>query len=474
MQWSSHSSPKRPHRFHYVGAIAVVFGPVLLLAWEGLATNNLHNSILAVVLVEALVLSWLILQWGLIRTATSPWILIPYLATGLLQRFVFFDPSNSGDQFRVAVTILALVGLVSLGEIRNHSGNVRRAKFLLKKLLAREQWPAYEDFHALPEVQALRTALYDNAAPALPFLAHPDPRVQVAILTALAFQSHWRKTQPEIVLHYTAGSDEPVVRAAAALALARLKKTRHLNVLLTFMHDPYTIVRRAAAQAIMWDATHRWTIIRAQIRVALADPNAAKDGPLPTSSGLPASALQDLLMWSGEAGPVGKRSTATLIRYCKKLINEEATSESIQRVLDLVANPKVASSIRVELAHQLSLAEAFAPEVAAKLIDPGHPTLLRLMAAGALLAQREDPRAVEVLRQAARQPNREIALASAAIIQKYLGVDIGLAVGGELPPSNSRQAAEVTRRVMEWANNEVIPSSFDGPVDGVAIIVNQD
>jgi hypothetical protein len=46
------------------------------------------------------------------------------------------------------------------------------------------------------------------------------------------------------------------------------------------------------------------------------------------------------------------------------------------------------------------------------------------------------------------------------MIQKYLGVDMGLPVGGELPAPNSRQAAEVARKVIRWAAD---PSSHEEP-----------
>ena len=51
----------------------------------------------------------------------------------------------------------------------------------------------------------------------------------------------------------------------------------------------------------------------------------------------------------------------------------------------------------------------------------------------------------------ARLPNREMALTTAEVVQRRLGVDLGLAVGQLLPPLHSRLAAEVTRRVMAWA-----------------------
>ena len=55
------------------------------------------------------------------------------------------------------------------------------------------------------------------------------------------------------------------------------------------------------------------------------------------------------------------------------------------------------------------------------------------------------------LRDLARLPNREIALETADVVQRRLGVDLGLALGEPPPPNHSRQAAEVTRRLMQWA-----------------------
>jgi hypothetical protein len=93
--------------------------------------------------------------------------------------------------------------------------------------------------------------------------------------------------------------------------------------------------------------------------------------------------------------------------------------------------------------------------------------MLRVLAAGAVLSRRGDPRAVEVLREAARQPNREIALAAASIVQKYLSLDMGLPVGAALPATNSREAADVTRRVLKWATEPGSQFGVETPSDAV-------
>jgi hypothetical protein len=72
-----------------------------------------------------------------------------------------------------------------------------------------------------------------------------------------------------------------------------------------------------------------------------------------------------------------------------------------------------------------------------------------------ILAGQTDERlrasAVTALRDLARLPNREIALATADVIQRRLGVDLGLGLGQPLPSLHTRQATEITRRVMHWA-----------------------
>jgi hypothetical protein len=86
------------------------------------------------------------------------------------------------------------------------------------------------------------------------------------------------------------------------------------------------------------------------------------------------------------------------------------------------------------------------------LLESANPAPLRLLAAEALLAEGGRSRAaVAALRDLARLPNREIALEAADVVQRRLGVDLGLALGEPPPPNHSRQAAEVTRRLMQWA-----------------------
>jgi len=103
------------------------------------------------------------------------------------------------------------------------------------------------------------------------------------------------------------------------------------------------------------------------------------------------------------------------------------------------------------LAHLLKSHNLLEPELQEQLIDPLNPAPLRLIAAEALLEYGDHPGAIAALRDVARLPNREIALATASVVQRLLGVDLGLPAGQTIPSLQSRLAAEVTRRVMMWA-----------------------
>src|SRR5262249_59049896 len=98
----------------------------------------------------------------------------------------------------------------------------------------------------------------------------------------------------------------------------------------------------------------------------------------------------DLMVWSSESGSVGKRATQTLVRHCKKAIQEDGSAEAIRRVTGLVTHPKVPPALRVEVAHRLRDANEFPAEIAARLIGLGNPTMLRVIAAGALLSAGPD------------------------------------------------------------------------------------
>ena len=74
--------------------------------------------------------------------------------------------------------------------------------------------------------------------------------------------------------------------------------------------------------------------------------------------------------------------------------------------------------------------------------------------------------AIAALHDLARLPNREIALATAEVVQRRLGVDLGLPHDQPLPPVQSRVDAEVARRVLTWAvQYDVVEAGAAAPVD---------
>ena len=293
------------------------------------------------VAVEAL---FLIVRYGPGAAASGAFAITSYAVAALILRFNSPDPDSPLTHAMLGITLLVPVGLFVRREVSVTGGNARQVKFLISQLLARREWPpTFADYRNCPLIHSLHDAISDNAAPVLPLLAHDDLRIQMAGLTALEFHRGWRKGQVEAVVQRAIYTDQPAVRAAAMLALANVVKNRHVHSILPFLKDESQDVRRAAAVAVLWDAPNRWTEIRGQIRSALAAPHAAKDGPLPCSGSLPPAALDDLVNWAVESGPVGKRATQTLIRHCKKAIHEDGSPNAIARVANLVASPKVAA-----------------------------------------------------------------------------------------------------------------------------------
>jgi HEAT repeat protein len=469
MSWPTQMSPtgqRSPQSLLLAGGILLLAPAAILAIDSGQHTGMPRSIAIGVAVTIAIEGLFLISRYGAARAAGSLFTIAFYAVVVLVLRFNAPDLGSAWTNAALAVCILIPVALFTRREVATTGGNARQVKFLISQLLARKEWPdSFANYRACPIIQSLHSAIGDNAGPVLPLLAHEDVRVQMAALTALEFHPTWRSGQAEAVLQRATYTETPAVRAAALLALGNVVKTRHVHSMLPYMYDASQEVRQAAAVAILWDAPNRWPEIRSQVRAALAAPHAAKDGPLPCSGSLPPIALDDLVNWAVESGAIGKRATATLVRHCKKAIHEDGSPEAIARVTDLVVDSKVPAAIRVEFAHRLQSADVFSPDIATRMLGPANPTMLRVLAAGAVLHDHNDPSAVEALREAAKQPNREIILAAAGIIQKYLGVDLGLAVGGDLPATNSREAAEIARRVKKWASDPGSEVGADTPAD---------
>ncbi len=348
----------------------------------------------------------------------------------------------------VPILLFAAIVLVRTGAY-----DLRRARKAAARLLRRARWPDDPNqWPALPEVARLRDAVQTEAAPALALLADPRPEVRVCALSALAFRKTWRAGQPELVQQVAQHAPEPAVRAAAIRALAFSLDPFVVETLARSLRDPAAEVRRAAAQVLFWDSEHRWSWIRFSVNEALSDPALSHDGALPLAGvSLPPQAVADLHDWANKGGDLSVRATQTLIAYYAQVLNARAnTGEVVASLRQTLLDAKAPTMLRVELGQLLFEQELLDRGTVENLLSHDNPVPLRLLAADALLIQGAHPVAADALRHIARMPNREIALAVAQIVQRRLGVDLGMDL--QSPPApQTRQAAELTRRVMQWA-----------------------
>jgi hypothetical protein len=356
----------------------------------------------------------------------------------------------------LAQSVLLVVPLLVFArQMLNESGAtaLRRGRMLADRLAQRQDWP--HDLTAcrsLPEVKALREALHGDASPALALMSHKRPEVRIAALAALEFRQNWHPGQAELVLHVAQHAPEPPVRAAAITALANLDDRAMIEVLAEFLRDPSWEVRRAATEALLWDSERRWNWVRHAVRRCLGDPALQEDGPL-RSEGQPltSEAVADLTAWAAEKGILGMRAALTLGAHYSRSLSERPDPALVGELGRQLDNAQTAPALRMELANLLQQHQLLDRDVLQRLLEPSNPAPLRLLSVEALLADGEHPEAVTALHELARLPNREIALATADVVQRRLGVDLGLPPRQPLPPIQSRQAAEVTRRVMMWA-----------------------
>lgn len=344
---------------------------------------------------------------------------------------------------------------------------IRRARLLADRLAHRKEWPnEFAACRTLPEVKALRAALAIDASPALALLQHPRTEVRVAALAALEFRKDWRPGQAELVLQAAQRAEQPAVRAAAAWALANVDERPLVEAVAQFLHDPSTEVRRAANESLLWDTEHRWGWIRHYVRRVLADPLYATDGALAHEGQLlTPDAVKDLTGWCAEKGVLASRAALTLGHHYSRALTERPDEKLVRSLQQQLADPQAPAVLRIELGRRLQTHQELTLPILEQLLLGSNPASLRLTAVETLLAEySEHPAAnaaLATLRDLARLPNREIALATAVVIQRRLGVDLGLGLGQPLPPVHSRQAADITRRVMVWASQYDLPDDIE-------------
>jgi hypothetical protein len=192
--------------------------------------------------------------------------------------------------------------------------------------------------------------------------------------------------------------------------------------------------------------------MRFGVRRALTESSLRSDGSLlREGQKLSQDAVNDLTAWSAEKGLISLRAAQILVIHYGCVLNEQP-DETLPKLVKIIQDPHSPPLLRIELAKLLFQNKALDASVQETLLDQANPAPLRLMSAEALLSGGPNVRAIVCLREIARLPNRELALNTAAVVQRCLGIDLGLALGQALPPLNSPRCVEVTRRLMSWAS----------------------
>lgn len=306
----------------------------------------------------------------------------------------------------------------------------------------------------LPEVKALREALQVDATPGLNLLNHPRLEVRVAALAALEYRHNWLPGQPELLLHLAQHTTEPEIKIGVIQALANVEERTLIEPLAEFLFDTVAEVRQTAIEALLWNTERRWTWLRSAVRIALAHPNAQHDGPLfQNGPQLPPDAVADLTAWAAEKGTLAIRAALTLGVHYNQILAQESDPVLLKELRRQLCDVHAPAVLRLELARILQQYRELDDGALRKLLDPASPAPLRLIAVETLLAHSDSTEAIAALRELARLPNREIALSTADVVRRRLGVALGLPRGQPLPPVQSKLAADVARKVLAWASN---------------------
>jgi hypothetical protein len=371
------------------------------------------------------------------------------------------SPDGTASFARGVLLLAGVLGWAGYELQTSGAEPLRRAWAAVRAVQQRRQWPAHlHECVQEPEVQRLRQIVQDQREirPVLPLLTSPRPPVQLAALQALAYRTHWYAGEAEYVLQATGHSPHEAVRVATVQALAGVQGVELLHALAAFLRDPSEEVRRHTIAVLLWQAERRWPLIRESIRDILADPLYPLAGALftefdpATGLRLPGAAIADLITWAAEPPPLAPRAVLTLIAYFRAELQAGLQPELTAELVELMLHPDTPPTLRVELAALLRDFDLLSPEVLDRLTNVDQPAPMRLFAAEMMLRiNPHDPDGIDVLRGLARQSNRELAVHVALILQTYLGVDLG--IDPQAPPApSSKAAAELTRRLLQWAN----------------------
>lgn len=371
--------------------------------------------------------------------------------------------------FARGVLLLGAVGLMFAHDLQRTGAEARRrAKVLCGRIRRRRQWPTDPAvMHRVPEVVALRHAVARDASPIFGLFNDPRPEIRMAAFAALENRKDWRPAEIAVVLHKAGQMDDPAVRAVAVTALSSVTDAPTMMELAYFLKDPDAGVRRAAVRAALGHAGQRWVFVREHLRAYLADGRFAPDGGLPGAPGkLPAVAVCDLTAWANEPDHLGHRSVRTLVEHYAAVLRGGIDYDLVCDLSQQVIDPHTPAGLRVELAHLLRSYHLLTPDLLDRMTNSDQPGPIRLLGAEAMLiVNPSDPDALDVLRGLGRQPNREIALAVAKVLQQHLGFDMGLSAG---LAATSKTAGEVVKRVFQWATARSMNSSTN-PTPGLPI-----
>jgi hypothetical protein len=365
-----------------------------------------------------------------------------------------------------ALLLVVPLGFFAVQCLRDSGATtLRRARQLAARLGERRDWP--RDLMAcrtLPEVKALREALHLDATPALELLANKNPAVRIAALAALEFRPNWRPGQPHVVLQLARRAIEPEIRAAAVCALANVADRLLIEQLVELLRDPNPMVRQVATEALLWNTEQRWHWIRDGVRHALADARCQDDGALKLAgTQLTKETIADFMAWATEKGIVAVRASLTLGAYYGQILSTGSNADLVTSLRQLIIDPHTPAILRLEITRLLNQYHELDEKDLLTIMGPSMPAPVRLIAVEALLNHGKSPEALAALHDLARLPNREIAMATADVVQRRLGIDLGLPNEGALPAVQTRQAAEVARRVLAWATQHDVDESSSTP-----------
>jgi hypothetical protein len=409
---------------------------------------------------------------GIWRAATHKFTAALFAISAGILFYAKVEPGNMLYMSAGGLAALALIVAI-LPWAHSLSSIERRARNYVARLAARTHWP--EDIAScerLPEVKLLQDLIHHDAEPALMVLNHPRPQVRMVLLSSLQGRAIYAPGQAERILAAAYYAQEPVVRAAALRALANVREPHLLQRMSEFAVDSALEVRRATAEAMVYNAHVRWMDTRRYIHAALNDRRFIEDGPLPVGlNSLPMQALDDLSVWACEPGATSRRSMASLMGYYRTTLHREQDPELLQRLYSQMLDAKLHSTLRVEVAFLLRDQACLNQDVMRRMLEYHQPSQIRLLASAELLNKGFDELALETLREVARQPNREIALGVAQVLQATMAIDMGLDNPQIPPPSNSKQAAEVARRVVLWTQGKWPVGDVDA--DGNPVVMRK-